>query len=121
MPRSKAGPKSRTRSARLFRLASVGQPESPTRRLLDDWRRSLACVEDDLGRIRAAAAANLPQATRKGLRLWALRARRDLQRAEVVMAVALELFGGVEACLRSAQAEHRSCEARPKARASRPT
>lgn len=99
----------------LLRLSCVGQGGSPARRLRQDWRQLLACVQDDLGQIRTAAGANLPQETRKGLRLWGLRARRDLERAEVVMAVALELLGGVETCLRCAQGECRQLEPRAKA------
>ena len=96
-----------TRRAGL-RLRSTGQRRSAVRGFLAEWRQLLTSLEGDLGRLQAAAQGDLPPKTRKHLRLWRLRARRDLERAAVVVALAGELLGGVETCLRCADGDYQS-------------
>ena len=115
MRTTQSGARRRTQhhARRPLTLSCLTQAPSPANRLLQGWRQTLASVQDDLGRIRAAAGADLPDHTKRGLRLWARRANRDLERAEVAMEMALQLLSGVETCLRCAQGECRTNQARP--------
>jgi hypothetical protein len=91
-----------------LRLDSTGEHRSAVRRLLAEWHQLLASLEGDLGRLQAAAQGDLPPRARRHLRLWRVRAKRDLERAAVVIALGFDLLGGVETCLRCADGDYES-------------
>jgi hypothetical protein len=91
-----------------LRLRSTGQHKSAVKGFLAEWHQLLTSLQGDLGRLQAAAQDDLPPKTRRHLRLWRGRARRDLERAAVVIALGLDLLGGVETCLRCADGDYQT-------------
>jgi len=91
-----------------LRLDSSAQHRSAVKGFLAEWQQLLTSLQGDLGRLQAAAQGDLSPKTRRHLRLWRLRAKHDLERAAVVIALGFDLLGGVETCLRCADGDYES-------------